>query len=723
MASKTTYETIFALGAKIQNSLPKSFGTAQKNIKNTQSATEKASQAFNKLSKTVKTAITAVGAYAGIQSVKSFLNDSIDAAKKQIEVERKLSTVLVQRTQATEDQIQAILDLTSAQEKIGIIGGEVQVAGAQQLATFVSQTESVEALVPAMNNLLAQQKGFNASESDAVSIGNMMGKVLQGQTSALTRVGISFTEAQEQVLKYGSEQERAAMLAQVITDNVGEMNKSMGELDEAKILQSNARLDDMRKTIGKKLLPIQAKFYAWFSSKVPAIEKFVVALIDNVLVGTEYVKGALDKAKPHFEKLIEVIRWMKDVALESFNNIQEAVISNQPVLLRLQDVIQDVGKFLKEAFEKAKPIIEWIVTNGLPEVINVIGFVVDKAIDFYEYIRDNWELIGPIVYGIVGALTTYKTIILVITAITKGVTLVTTGFGAAMGFLTSAMVFLTSPIGIVVVAVGALIAVGVLLYKNWDKVKGWLIKIMEGIKTMAVNIFNGIVDFLKEWGPIVLAVLTGPFGIAVLLIIKNFDNIKEFFLGVGESLKNIVLGIVDFFSSAFQGAYDGIIGIFGGIGEFFSGIFDGVTNVLKGSVNAILSVVNYLIKGINKISFKVPDWVPGIGGKDFGFNIPEIPKFATGGIVKHKPGGILANIGEGKEDEAVLPLSKLDKLLKFGSKSSHTNETLQVTYAPTYNVSGSTSKKELEDVAQKALDDFERKLEVILYKKKRLQFG
>ena len=71
-----------------------------------------------------------------------------------------------------------------------------------------------------MNNLLAQQKGLNATQTDAVNIGNLMGKVMQGQTSALTRVGISFTAAQEEVLKYGNEQEKAAMLAQVITDNV-----------------------------------------------------------------------------------------------------------------------------------------------------------------------------------------------------------------------------------------------------------------------------------------------------------------------------------------------------------------------------------------------------------------------------------------------------------------------------------------------------------------------
>ena len=75
-----------------------------------------------------------------------------------------------------------------------------------------------------MNNLVAQQRGFSAEAGDAVNVANLMGKAMMGMTSALRRVGITFTEAQEAAIKNGNEQERAAMLAQIITDNVGEMN-------------------------------------------------------------------------------------------------------------------------------------------------------------------------------------------------------------------------------------------------------------------------------------------------------------------------------------------------------------------------------------------------------------------------------------------------------------------------------------------------------------------
>ena len=66
------------------------------------------------------------------------------------------------------------------------------------------------------------------------------------------------------------------------------------------------------------------------------------------------------------------------------------------------------------------------------------------------------------------------------------------------------------------------------------------------------------------------------------------------------------------------------------------------------------------IRGINSLSFNVPSWIPGIGGSHFGVNLPTIPALAEGGIVTK---ATMALVGEGKEHEAVIPLSKLDKLV------------------------------------------------------------
>ena len=165
--------------------------------------------------------------------------------------ETQLQTIMRQRMGATDAEIQSVKDLCSAQQELGVIGDEVQLSGAQQMATFLQNKQSLDVLIPAMNNLVAQQNGLNATNQDAVSIGNMMGKAMQGQVEVLQRVGITFTDAQKQVLQFGNESERAAMLAQVITDNVGNMNAELAKTDAGKWKQTSNWLGDIKEKLGK----------------------------------------------------------------------------------------------------------------------------------------------------------------------------------------------------------------------------------------------------------------------------------------------------------------------------------------------------------------------------------------------------------------------------------------------------------------------------------------
>ena len=189
-------------------------------------------------------------AQRSLSQLQAGMKDLADAYAVQEVNEVKLATVMRQRMGATDAEIQSIKDLASAQQELGVIGDEVQLSGAQQIATFLNEKESLETLLPAMNNLLAQQKGLNATTQDAVTVGNLMGKVMQGQTSALTRVGITFSEAEENVLKFGTEQERAAMLAQVITNNVGNMNAELAKTESGKQQQLANALGDIKEQIG-----------------------------------------------------------------------------------------------------------------------------------------------------------------------------------------------------------------------------------------------------------------------------------------------------------------------------------------------------------------------------------------------------------------------------------------------------------------------------------------
>lgn len=243
---------------------------------------------------------------AGLDSISQSLNtlqakfkELSDAYAVQETAERKLETVMRQRMGATDAEIDSIKKLASAQQEIGVIGDEVQLSGAQQVATFLKEKSSLDTLLPAMNNLLAQQKGLNATTQDAVQVGNLMGKAMQGQTGALTRVGITFTAAQEQVMKFGTESERAAMLAQIITDNVGNMNQQLAQTDSGKQKQLENTLGDVKEKMGALVsgalpyvtiaantmmaLTATMKFVAGIRVAVLAVKKFYIS---GKLMGT-----------------------------------------------------------------------------------------------------------------------------------------------------------------------------------------------------------------------------------------------------------------------------------------------------------------------------------------------------------------------------------------------------------------------------------------------------
>lgn len=208
---------------------------------------------------------------AAIYKVGRFINSSQEAWNIQMQGEIKLATVMRQRVKASDAEIESIKHLASAQQAIGVIGDEVQLSGAQQLATFISRKDSLDSLIPAMNNLLAQQKGLNATDQDAVNIGNLMGKVLQGQTSALTRVGITFTTAEEKILKYGNEQQRAATLAQIINNNVGQMNQALAKTPEGKLKQHANTMGDLQERVGQLYTQVKASLlpiFEWFGNSL-----------------------------------------------------------------------------------------------------------------------------------------------------------------------------------------------------------------------------------------------------------------------------------------------------------------------------------------------------------------------------------------------------------------------------------------------------------------------
>ena len=326
-------------------------------------------------------------AQRSFSQLQSGMKDLADAYAVQEVAETKLATVMQQRMGATDAEIQSIKDLASAQQEIGVIGDEVQLSGAQQIATFLNEKASLETLIPAMNNLLAQQKGLNASTGDAVQVGNLMGKAMMGQVDALKRVGISFTEAEANVIKYGTEQERAAMLAQVIQNNVGDMNAELAATDSGKQQQLVNTLGDMKEQIGGLVngaLPF-VTMAAQASQALAAVSTLIAGI--KTLTTTLYA------------------------STKAFIASTASTIKNKVATLAVA-AAQKVVTIATNAWKAAQVILNMVLTaNPIGLIITAIGALVAAVIaaynnceSFRKIVDGVWEAIKPLANAIMNGL-------------------------------------------------------------------------------------------------------------------------------------------------------------------------------------------------------------------------------------------------------------------------------------------------------------------------------
>jgi len=299
-----------------------------KGLKGAKSASDKFTSGIKKLG----------GILAGVFAISKIVQWGkalVGAYRIQKEGEVKLATVVKQRMGLGKKAVKSLLDQASAYQKIGVIGDEVQIAGMQQLATFLKQKKGLENLMPAMNNLLAQQKGFNAQAGDAVNIANMMGRVLSGQVSALSRIGITFTEAQEKAIRYGDELTKTKALSEIITDNVGNMNEELAKTDLGKIKAFSNLWGDLKEWLGEHIVPSLAKAATLFSKLItPKASKQLQREREdlNLLVGIITDELTLK------EDRLELIKKLDKEYPDFLDNLNAEKVTNKELKDRLKEV-------------------------------------------------------------------------------------------------------------------------------------------------------------------------------------------------------------------------------------------------------------------------------------------------------------------------------------------------------------------------------------------------
>ena len=201
-----------------------------------------------------------LGATISVAAVVAAGKAAKTAFDEQTEASAKLAQVMRNTMGARTDEVKSIEDLIDAQERLGVVKGDVQTEAAQELATYLTLSDSLKTLIPVMNDMVAQQYGIGASAESAVNIATMMGKVMNGQTSALSRYGYSFTAAQEAVLKYGNEAERAATLAAVVEESVGGMNAALAATPNGRLQQVSNTLGKIQESFGQAVSNIAVLF-------------------------------------------------------------------------------------------------------------------------------------------------------------------------------------------------------------------------------------------------------------------------------------------------------------------------------------------------------------------------------------------------------------------------------------------------------------------------------
>lgn len=284
---------------------------------------------------------------------------------------------------------------------------------------------------------------------------------------------------------------------------------------------------------------------------------------------------------------------------------------------------------LTDAWENG---VDWV------NMAEMIGGVAIAAFALYQVFGPIGAGIALVVGGLVMLVTAFHD------AFENGWNLQNTLLAIAGIFATGlGIAFLTGSIIPVLIASIAGILLGITVLTGHGG------ELLEGLRT----IFEGITGFFKnaiekDWKAAFASLGTAFEGIgivfgAVIAGIKDFfinfliwldektggkfhDIIETLIISIEwiyTSVKEVLDGIIDFISGVFTGDWKRV---WKGIVKIFDGIIGVLATPFITVLNLIIDGLNALIRGMNKISFKAPDWVPGIGGKQFGPNIPQIPK-------------------------------------------------------------------------------------------------
>ena len=368
------------------------------------------------------------------------------------------------------------------------------------------------------------------------------------------------------------------------------------------------------------------------------------------------------------------------------------------LLTAINNVVQSEGfqNWLNNCSDKFRVISEKIaeidwqpLIDALSSIGESIGTValdiLSGLVDVFKWLVEN-PIVAEIILGIAVAIGVLSTAYGIWATVTGVLTAVSTALNIAI-----------LPLIAIIVGIIAVIALIVVAIMNWDTIIKALKDTWEWIKQKAVEIWNAIADFFKNlwqkicdtvksvwngikeffvnlWNSIMDKIKTVWNGIkeflsnlwnGILNIVKTvFNAVATFFSNIWNGIKNVVStvwnaitntiskvingikntisnvlnGIKTVWNNIWTGLKTTVTNIFNGIWNTIKNIINSILGGIEGMANGVVNGINTIVKALNKLKFDIPDWIPGLGGKTFGFNIGMIPRVSIPRLAK---GGVL----------------------------------------------------------------------------------
>jgi len=345
------------------------------------------------------------------------------------------------------------------------------------------------------------------------------------------------------------------------------------------------------------------------------------------------IPGVLDTIKAKVGEAFNRVNEVIPVVLEWFT-VLYGKISDSTAFNTLKQIVTDVASALAELWQKFS---ESEALDAVKELFIELWDAI-LELDFEKIAQDVADFVTrwtPLIAGVTAGILAFKLITAAI-ALWTTVTTIATGVGTAFA---AVMAFITSPIGIVVIAIGVLIAAGVFLYKNWETVSVFLKTAWLAIKVAATSVFNSI-----------KTTITNVFNAIKLLSMVVWNSIRSFLTGIFNGIRSVV-------SSVFNSIRTTITTVFNSIRTTATTVWNGIRTSISTVVNGIRTTITTVFNGVKttvttifnsvKTAMTTPitaaaDTIKGIIDKVKGFfsglklkfpkiTMPKMPSFSLDG--------------------------------------------------------------------------------------------